>query len=252
MSAAAAPAGSGGVDPFGLAGRVALVTGAGGGIGAATARMLLGHGARVLAVDLPGRPGPQGTTSLACDLADAAAVQRLVDGVRAEPGRLDVLVHAAGITADAMLWKMEADAWRRVMAVNVEAAFLLLHGFAPLWRAQGGAAVVLVSSINGARGKAGQANYAASKAALEALGKTAAREMGRQGVRVNAVAPGWIDTDMTRAIPEEFRKRALDETALGRVGEPDDVARVILFLASDLSRHVTGQVLRADGGQVIG
>ena len=152
--------------------------------------------------------------------------------MRAEPGRLDVLVHAAGITADAMLWKMEADAWRRVMAVNVEAAFLLLHGFAPLWRAQGGAAVVLVSSINGARGKVGQANYAASKAALEALGKTAAREMGRQGVRVNVVAPGWIDTDMTAGdpgrVPEARARRdgARARRRARRRGERDPLPRV--------------------------
>ncbi|MCC7137205.1 MAG: SDR family oxidoreductase [Planctomycetes bacterium] len=239
------------LDGLSLAGRVALVTGAGGGIGAATAALLARAGATVLACDLPGRAGPEGTRTVACDLADPAAVKGLVDAVRADPGRLDVLVHAAGVTADAMLWKLEEAAWRRVMAVNVEAAFLLLKGFAPLWRAQGGGSVVLVSSINGTRGKAGQANYAASKAALEALGKTAARELGRQGVRVNAVAPGWIETGMTRALPAEHRQRALDETAVGRVGEPQDVARAVLFLASDWARHVTGQVLRVDGGQLI-
>lgn len=239
------------LDGLSLAGRVALVTGAGGGIGAATAALLAQAGATVLACDLPGRAGPEGTRTVACDLADPAAVRALVDAVRADPGRLDVLVHAAGVTADAMLWKLEEAAWRRVMAVNVEAAFLLLKGLAPLWRAQGGASVVLVSSINGTRGKPGQANYAASKAALEALGKTAARELGRQGVRVNAVAPGWIDTGMTRALPAEYRQRALDETAVGRVGEPLDVARAVLFLASDWARHVTGQVLRVDGGQLI-
>jgi len=251
MTATPATMGPGSADLLSLAGKTALVTGAGGGIGSATAALLARSGARVLSVDLPGRDGPPGTETRPADLADPAALARLVEGVKADWGRLDVLVHAAGITADAMLWKLEETAWRRVMAVNVEAAFLLIKGFASLWRTQGGASVVLVSSINGTRGKAGQANYAASKAALEALGKTAARELGRQGVRVNAVAPGWIDTGMTRALPPEFRARALEETAIGRVGEPEDVARAVLFFASDLARHVTGQVLRVDGGQLI-
>jgi len=242
---------SGGPHMLSLVGKTALVTGGGGGIGAATATWLQRAGASVIVTDLPGRPGPAGTTTRACDLSDPAALRSLVDGVRADPGRLDVLVHAAGITSDAMLWKLEEDAWRRVMAVNVEAAFLLIKGFAQLWRSQGDASVVLVSSINGSRGKAGQANYAASKAALEALGKTAARELGRQGVRVNCVAPGWIDTAMTKQVPDEFRRRALDESALGRLGQPDDVAAAIAFLASDLARHVTGQVLRVDGGQMM-
>jgi 3-oxoacyl-[acyl-carrier protein] reductase len=110
--------------------------------------------------------------------------------------------------------------------------------------------VVLIASINAERGKFGQANYVASKAGLIGLGKTAALELGRFGVRVNCVAPGWIETPMTAAVPEPFRTRALDETALGRLGQPDDVARVVLFLCCDLSRHVTGQVLRVDGGQL--
>ena len=112
--------------------------------------------------------------------------------------------------------------------------------------------MVLVSSINGERGKAGQANYAASKGGLNALARTAARELGRFGIRVNAVAPGWIETSMTAGLPAELRQRALEESVLGRLGQPEDVARAVLFLCSELSRHVTGQVLRVDGGQLIG
>jgi acetoacetyl-CoA reductase/3-oxoacyl-[acyl-carrier protein] reductase len=112
--------------------------------------------------------------------------------------------------------------------------------------------VVLVSSINGERGKAGQANYAASKGGLNALARTAARELGRFGIRVNAVAPGWIETPMTAGLPAELRERALAETALGRLGRPEDVAGAVLYLCSELGRQVTGQVLRVDGGQLIG
>ena len=162
------------------------------------------------------------------------------------------MVHCAGITRDGVLWKLSSDDWRAVMAANLDSAFYLLHAAVPALRAAGGGAVVLVSSINGERGKAGQANYAASKAGLNALARTAARELGRFGIRVNAVAPGWVETPMTAALPEELRQRALAETALGRLGRPEDVAGAVLFLCSDLARHVTGQVLRVDGGQLIG
>jgi len=122
----------------------------------------------------------------------------------------------------------------------------------PVLRTGGDGAIVLVSSINAERGKAGQANYAASKAGLIGLARTAAREMGRYGIRVNVVSPGWVDTSMTAVLAPEFRQRALDETVLGRVGTPCDIAGPVLFLCSPLSRHITGQVLRVDGGQLIG
>jgi NAD(P)-dependent dehydrogenase (short-subunit alcohol dehydrogenase family) len=119
-------------------------------------------------------------------------------------------------------------------------------------RRNGSGSIVLISSINGERGKVGQAAYAASKAGLNALARTTAREVGSFGIRVNAIAPGWIDTPMTAAIPGDFRETARSESALGRLGDPDDVARVAVFLASAMSRHITGQVLRVDGGQLIG
>jgi acetoacetyl-CoA reductase/3-oxoacyl-[acyl-carrier protein] reductase len=233
-----------------LDGRVALVTGSGGGIGGATAEMLVAAGATVFGADLPGRPGPGGMRFRPCDIGDRSASLGLVAGVAEETGRLDILVHAAGIVKDGVLWKMSDDDWADVLRINLDSAFWLLRAAAPMMRSGGGGSVVLVTSINGERGKFGQANYAAAKAGLIGLGKSAAKELGRFGVRVNLVAPGWIETGMTSGLPDSARVKAVEETALGRVGRPEDVASAIVFLASDMSRHITGQVLRVDGGQL--
>jgi acetoacetyl-CoA reductase/3-oxoacyl-[acyl-carrier protein] reductase len=230
--------------------KIALVTGSGGGIGGATAALLGAAGATVYAVDLPGRPVPAGAEATPCDLSDRDAVRELVTDIAETNGRIDILVHAAGIVRDGVLWKLTDDDWADVLRVNLDAAFWLLRATAPVMRAGGGGSIVLVTSINGERGKFGQANYAAAKAGLIGLGRTAAKELGRFGVRVNLVAPGWIETGMTSALPEAARAAAVAETALGRPGRPDDVAAAILFLVSDMSRHVTGQVLRVDGGQL--
>jgi NAD(P)-dependent dehydrogenase (short-subunit alcohol dehydrogenase family) len=237
-------------DLLGLRGRRALVTGGSGAIGRATVARLAQAGAQVLSVDLPGREAPPEAVALAADVSDATQVDALLAGVEREPGALDVLVHCAGITRDATLGSLRADDWSQVLRVNLDSAFHVLRAALPLLRRSEAAAVVLIASINAERGKFGQANYVASKAGLIGLGKTAALELGRHGVRVNCVAPGWIETPMTAAVPDPFRKRALDETALGRLGQPDDVACAVLFLSCDLSRHVTGQVLRVDGGQL--
>jgi NAD(P)-dependent dehydrogenase (short-subunit alcohol dehydrogenase family) len=179
-------------------------------------------------------------------------VNDAVSRIGGETGRLDVVVHAAGITRDARLWKITNEDWRIVLATNLDSAFYLLKSAVPLMRRTGSGSIVLVSSINGHRGKVGLAAYSASKAGLDALARTAARELGGFGIRVNAVAPGWIDTPMTARVPEEIRRRAIDESVLGRLGEPDEVADAVWFLASRLGRYVTGQVLRVDGGQHMG
>ncbi len=236
--------------PISLLGRTALVAGGSGGIGSAVVDWLARAGAEVLSLDRPGAPPPAGAAaSFECDLADAGAIRALGGDLAARFPELHALVHCAGVTSDGVLWKLEDDAWNRVLRVNLDSAFHLLRAVTPLMRTAGGGSVVLVSSINGERGKFGQANYAASKAGLLGLAKTAALELGAFGIRVNSIAPGMIRTAMTEDLPEEIVRRAIEESALGRLGEPDDVAATVLFLCSDLSAHVTGQVLRVDGGQ---
>lgn len=237
-------------DFFGLAGRVALVSGARGGIGTAVTRRLAGVGARVVGIDLPRTGQDAGADTLECDLGEPAAVGRMFEELRRGHDRLDALVHCAGITRDNVLWKMSESDWSDVLRSNLDSAFLLLRHAIPLMRAGGGGSIVLVSSINGERGKFGQANYAASKAGLLGLARTAARETGRFGIRVNVVAPGMIDTAMTARLGADVRRQAIEESALGAIGRPEDVADAVLYLASAMSRHVTGQVLRVDGGQL--
>jgi acetoacetyl-CoA reductase/3-oxoacyl-[acyl-carrier protein] reductase len=235
-----------------LHGRVAAVTGGAGAIGASICRRLHECGATVYCLDRRGQQAPPGAEALSCDVTQAGEVARAVLEIDQAAGRLDIVVHAAGVSRDGRVWKATADDWNLVIATNLTSAFHLLHDAVPLMRRAGSGVVVLISSINGERGKIGQTSYAASKAGLNALARTSARELGGFGIRVNAVAPGWIDTPMTAGLPGDLRQRAQDESALGRLGEPDDVARAVLFLVSDFGRHITGQVLRVDGGQLIG
>lgn len=230
-----------------LAGQVAVVSGGSGGIGRAVCALLQSAGATVCSLDRAGAPPVAGATNLACDLGDARSIEALRTLL---PERVDLFVHCAGITRDSVLWKLGPERWSEVLRVNLDSAFHLLALLTPRLRERGGS-VVLVASINGERGKFGQSNYAASKAGLIGLTKSVAKEYGSRGILVNAVAPGFIDTDMTSALPEEARVAMLGGIVLGRFGQPEDVAGAVLFLASDLAGYITGQVLVVDGGLAV-
>lgn len=230
-----------------LHGRTVVIAGGSGGIGRGVAALLHDAGAEVVNLDRPDAAPVAGARNLACDLGDAAAITNLDSSL---PATVHAFVHCAGITRDGVSWKLEPSQWAEVMRVNLDSAFHLMRLLTPRLRRAGAGSVVLVASINGERGKFGQANYAASKAGLIGFGKSLARELGGFGVRVNIIAPGWIETPMTQALSDEHRQKAIAETALGRLGSPADVAGAALFLCSPLAAHVTGQVLRVDGGQL--
>jgi acetoacetyl-CoA reductase/3-oxoacyl-[acyl-carrier protein] reductase len=231
-------------------GDAALVTGASSGIGRAIAGALAAAGARVHGVDIA-PTGLAGVAHHAADLRDADAVRAVAAEVLEREGRLDLLANVAGITRDGALWKLSDEDWDAVLDVNLTAAWRVLRAVAPNMRAAGRGRVVQIASVNGLRGKFGQANYAASKAGIHGLVKTLARELGSAGVTVNAVAPGMVRTALTAALPEEVVERARQETVTGELTDVHDVARAVVFLASWAAPALTGQVLRVDGGQYL-
>ncbi len=247
---------------LGLEGRVALVTGGRSGIGAAVAARLAAEGCDVAVVDRVVDEVTQGVAAgieaagrralaIPSDVRDAGAAREVVRSVAGRLGRLDIVVCCAGIVRDAVSWKMTDEQWDEVIDVNLSGTFRYNRAAAERFRGGSWGRIVNVASINGMRGKFGQANYAASKGGVIALTKTLARELGRYGVTVNAIAPGFVRTDMTRDLPPPVLARAEEEAVVGRLGEPEDCADVVAFLCSERAGYVTGSVIRVDGGQYI-
>jgi acetoacetyl-CoA reductase/3-oxoacyl-[acyl-carrier protein] reductase len=229
-------------------GRAAVVTGGARGIGRAIAEALVAAGAEVHSFDVGETDAGLPFTCHAVDVSDPASVAAAVEAL---PEHATLLVNNAGITRDRSLAKMSDEEWQAVLSVNLGGAFHTIRAMAPRMRVAGHGRIVNITSINGLRGKFGQANYSAAKAGLVGLTKTAAKEFGAKGVTVNAVAPGMVMTDMAHALPREILDAALAETATKRLAEPADIAHAVLFLLSDAARMITGEVLKVDSGQYI-
>ncbi len=244
-----------------LTGKTAIVTGAAQGIGRAIAETLAQHGADVVVADLdPGRS--QDTVAAVAKLgrralnvkvnvADFADVKAMVDQVMKEWGKIDILVNNAGITRDGLLLRMKEEDWNLVLQVNLNGTFHCTKAVLQPMTKQRFGRIVNIASIVGAMGNAGQANYAASKAAVIGFTKTVAREYASRQVTVNAVAPGFIDTAMTQGLPADVKETLQKQIPLGHLGQPSDVAEAVSFLASDAARYITGHVLHVNGGMLM-
>ena len=242
-----------------LSGKTALVTGASRGIGAAIADTLAQAGATVVGT----ATGENGASAIAARLAqyggqgrvlnaaDPEGIENLIAGIEREHGRLDILVNNAGITRDNLLMRMKESEWDEIMDINLKSVFRASKAVLRGMMKQRHGRIISITSVVGTMGNAGQTNYAAAKAALQGFTKSLAREVGSRGITANCVAPGFIDTDMTRALPEETRKAFEAQTALGRFGEAQDVADAVLFLASEQAGYITGQTLHVNGGMLM-
>lgn len=242
-----------------LEGKKALVTGASRGIGKAIADRFLAEGAEVWGIgtrepaDLADRAEAAGGRLhwLVADLGELASVESVVEAALKDSGGFEVLVNNAGITKDNLSFRMSLEDWRKVLDVNLTASFLVARTVARDMIRKKRGSIVNMSSVVGVHGNGGQANYAASKAGLIGVTKSLAQEVASRGVRVNAIAPGYISTDMTDSLPESAKAALQERIPLKRLGMPEDIAAAALFLASDLSSYITGQVLPVDGGMFI-
>ncbi len=243
-------------------GTVALVTGGSRGIGRAIVMDLAAAQADVAFTYLRNKEKAQevmdrlrdiGRRSLSfeADVADFAKAQRVVQRIISIWGRLDILINNAGIHQNEMIWTMNEAQWDEVLGVNLKGTFNYIRAVAPIFRQQRVGKIVNITSIHGLRGRQAGPNYSAAKAGIIGLTKSVARDLGPYGVNVNAVAPGITETDMVRALPRELKDQFVAEIVLGKMGQPEDVAYLVTFLCSDRARHITGEVIKVDGGQYI-
>ena len=242
-----------------LSGKTALVTGASRGIGAAIADTLAQAGATVVGT----ATGENGASAIAARLAqyggqgrvlnaaDPEGIENLIADIEREHGRLDILVNNAGITRDNLLMRMKESEWDEIMDINLKSVFRASKAVLRGMMKQRHGRIISITSVVGTMGNAGQTNCAAAKAALQGFTKSLAREVGSRGITANCVAPGFIDTDMTRTLPEETRQAFEAQIALGCFGTPQDIADAVLFLASDQARYITGQTLHVNGGMLM-
>jgi 3-oxoacyl-[acyl-carrier protein] reductase len=243
--------------------KVALITGAARGIGKAIALKFASEGADIAFTDLvlndDMAAGLEATRkeieavgvtcrAYAGDASNFAETEAIVKKIHEDFGHIDILVNNAGITKDGLMMRMTEQQWDAVIAVNLKSAFNFIHAITPVMMRQRSGSIINMASVVGVHGNAGQSNYAASKAGLIALAKSIAQEMGSRGIRANAIAPGFIETAMTAALPDEIRQEWVKKIPLRRGGQVEDIANVATFLASDLSSYVTGQVIQVDGG----
>ena len=242
-----------------LEGKVALITGAARGIGKAIALKFAEEGADVAFTDLVINEAAEQTIAeleafghkvraYASNAASFDETHDVVEEIHKEFGRIDILVNNAGITRDGLMLRMSEQQWDSVLTVNLKSAFNFIHALTPIMARQRGGSIISMSSVVGVSGNAGQCNYSASKAGLIGLTKSIAKEMGPRGIRANCIAPGFIISDMTAALPDDVREQWVKTIPLRRGGTPDDVAKVAVFLASDLSAYVSGQVIHCCGG----
>ena len=242
-----------------LSGKIALVTGASRGIGAAIADTLAAAGAKVIgtatsesgAAAIGERLAQWRGEGRALNSAEPETIENLISDIEKEFGKLDILVNNAGITRDNLLMRMKEEEWDDIMQVNLKSVFRASKAVLRGMMKQRAGRIINITSVVGVMGNAGQTNYAAAKAGLIGFSKSMAREVGSRGITVNCVAPGFIDTDMTRALPEETRKTFEAQTSLGKFGEAQDIADAVLFLASDQAKYITGQTLHVNGGMLM-
>lgn len=242
-----------------LEGKTALITGAARGIGKAIALKFASEGANIAFTDLVIDENAQQTVAeiealgvkacgYASDASNFEATKEVIGQIVKEFGKIDILVNNAGITKDGLLLRMSEEQWDRVIGINLKSAFNFTRNVIPVMFSQRSGSIINMASVVGVHGNAGQANYAASKAGMIALAKSVAQEMGPRGIRANAIAPGFIETAMTAALPDKVREEWKAKIPLRRGGKPEDIADVATFLASDLASYVTGQVIQVDGG----